>query len=132
MFGWGFWVREHLRQRQEPRDGCGAAAEIDVLHRRGVIFTGSDGSDGCGGFLSPDWPGPIHVADEQGPPQRWNGHNLARGFSGEQKKTNNTVLVNGSICGSVFEQTGSHSKNFNLFISKRTVYSVQDPGFAGM
>lgn len=45
MFGWGFWVREHLRQRQEPRDGCGAAAEIDVLHRRGVIFTGSDGSD---------------------------------------------------------------------------------------
>lgn len=45
VFGWVFWVREHLRQRQEPRDGGGAAAQIDVLHRRRVIFTGSDGSD---------------------------------------------------------------------------------------
>lgn len=45
LFGWGFWVREHLHQRQEPRDGCRAAAEIDVLHRRGMILTGSDGSD---------------------------------------------------------------------------------------
>lgn len=42
MFGWLFWVREHLHQRQEPRDGCGAAAEIDVLHHHRVIFAGSD------------------------------------------------------------------------------------------
>lgn len=46
-----------------------------------------------------------------------------RGFRGEKKKKY-TVLANGSICGSVFKQTGSYSKNFNLFISKRTVFSV--------
>lgn len=50
MFGWVFWVREHLRdctsaRSKEPRDGGGAAVEIDVLHHHGVIFTGSDGSD---------------------------------------------------------------------------------------
>lgn len=123
-----FWVREHLRPAP------GAAAQIDVLHRRRVIVTGSDGSGrrrrrgrlSVAGLARTLLMSPASRERRSG-----RTGTVGRGFRGEERKKErkNAVLVNGSTCRSVLEQTGSRSKKkkkkCNSFISKRTVYWVQ-------
>lgn len=88
-----------LHQRQEPLDGWGATVEIDVFHRQGVIFTGSDDSDWCKGFLSPTGP-----------------DLFVRATSSDLRSVRLSQLAvsprvqNGNICSSAFTETHHHKK----------------------